>query len=128
PLPSETLLNRMAQFAGRWPVFASAAPTFVEKARLYPGIPFVVGYDTAVRILQLRFYQNSSEAMYRALDEMKTYGNTFLVAGRLGDDDVFHDIDDLNVPAQFTGLFQPLPAKLFRLDISSTQLRTQSDA
>lgn len=123
PLPPETLLNRMAQFAGRWPIFASAAPTFVEKARLYPGIPFVVGYDTAVRILQPRFYQDNPANLLAALHEIQSLGNTFLVAGRLGEDGLFHNIYDLPIPAQFSSLFHPLP---FRLDISSTALRAKT--
>lgn len=125
PLPPETLLSRMAQFAGRWPIFAGAAPTFVEKARLYPGIPFVVGYDTAVRILQPRFYGDNRQSLLDALSKIQAHGNSFLVAGRLGDDGLFHDTNDLDIPAQFTSLFHPLPAELFRLDISSSQLRLQ---
>ncbi|MCL4262643.1 MAG: hypothetical protein KJ069_05490 [Anaerolineae bacterium] len=128
PLPPETLLNRMAQFAGRWPVFASAAPTFLEKARLYPGILFVVGYDTAVRILQPRFYQDSSQNLHAALSEIQSLGNTFLVAGRLEDDGLFHDLHDLAIPPQFSHLFCPLPAEFFRQDISSTQLRVQTNS
>lgn len=125
PLPPETLLNRMAQFAGRRSVFASAAPTFLEKARLYPGIPFVVGYDTAVRILQPRFYQDSAQNLHAALSEIQSLGNTILVAGRVGDDGFFHDLHDLTIPSQFSNLFHPLP---FRLDISSTDLRSQLPA
>jgi endonuclease/exonuclease/phosphatase family metal-dependent hydrolase len=123
PLPPETLLNRMAQFAGRWPIFASTAPTFVEKARLYPGITFVVGFDTAVRILQPRFYGNSTPNMHSALAEIQSLGNTFLVAGRVGEDSLFHDLHDLAIPTPFNNLFHPLP---FRLDISSTELRSQT--
>ncbi|NJN55943.1 MAG: hypothetical protein HC804_15065, partial [Anaerolineae bacterium] len=116
PLSSETLLNRMAQFAGRWPIYASSAPTFLEKARLYPGIPFVVGYDTAVRILQPRFYENSPPGLHAALREIQAHGNNFLVAGRQGADGAFHQMDDLHIPPPFTTLFQPLPANLFRMD------------
>ncbi len=123
PLPPETLLNRMAQFAGRWPIFASTAPTFVEKARLYPGIPFVVGFDTAVRILQPRFYGDSTKNMHSALSEIQSRGNNFLVAGRVGEDGLFHDLHDLSIPKPFNNLFHPLP---FRLDISSTKLRSQT--
>ena len=61
PLPPETVVQRIAQFAGRYTILASNAPTFVEKTRLYPGAIFVVGYDTAVRILTPQYYDNSSE-------------------------------------------------------------------
>ncbi|MCA9976866.1 MAG: hypothetical protein KC413_13990, partial [Anaerolineales bacterium] len=50
-LPIDTLLDRLTQFAGRYTVYTSNAPTFAEKAEIYPGTTFIVGYDTAVRIL-----------------------------------------------------------------------------
>ena len=66
PLPEEIALDRIAQFAGRYAIFAGNAPTFVEKARLYPGTTFLVGYDTAARILQTRYYGNSAGGYGRA--------------------------------------------------------------
>lgn len=123
PLPSDVLLQRLAQFAGRWPIFASTAPTFVEKARCYPGTTFIVGYDTAVRLLQPRFYQNDLPQMYTALSEIRTRGCSFLVAGRIGSDGIFHDMNDLSLPPGFSDLFQAIPATEFRLDISSTERR-----
>lgn len=128
PLSPETLLQRMAQFAGHWPIFASAAPTFVEKARLYPGIPFVVGYDTAVRVLQPRFYQNDVKAMAQALQEIKARGNIFLVAGRWSPDGVYHQLHDLDIPSPHKTIFHPLPAEYFCPTISSTQLRAQAES
>jgi hypothetical protein len=124
-LPTPTLLNRMAQFAGYGTVFASNAPTFAEKARLYPGATFVVGYDTAVRILNSRFYQNSQENLLAALSEIRTRGCAFLVAGRVDADNNFHAPDELNIPTGFSNLFQAIPPTQFRMDISSTDLRSK---
>lgn len=123
PLETTAVLDRMAQFAGRWPIYASNAPTFVEKARLYPGTTFVVGYDTAERVLHPRYYQNSYTNLIHALSEIQTQGCHFLVAGRVDEQGQFCDISYLNIPPHFRDLFHPIPADQFRHDISSTQLR-----
>ncbi len=120
-LAHDIILDRLAQFAGLWPVYASTAPTFDMKARLYPGATFVVGFDTATRIMQPRYYANDAAAMFRALDEVRSLGCRFLVAGRLDEGGQFHTATSLDVPALFADLFQPLPD--FRKDISSTELR-----
>ncbi len=123
PLPEEMALDRIAQFAGRYPVFAGNAPTFVEKARLYPRTTFLVGYDTAARILQTRYYGNSTEAMEGAIDEIGKLGCRFLVAGRAMNGGQFLQADDLLIPSRFQELFQGISPNLFREDVSSTELR-----
>ncbi|MBE2223489.1 MAG: hypothetical protein IAF02_18255 [Anaerolineae bacterium] len=120
PLPQQTVLRRLAQFAGRHAIYVSTAPTFVEKSRLYPGTTFVVGYDTALRILQPRFYQNSQAIMLESLAKIKAQGCSFLVAGRVAENGRFHQASDLTILQGFTDLFQPIP---FRKDISSSELR-----
>ena len=123
PLETALLLDRLGQFAGRWPVVAGNAPTFVAKSRLYPGATFVVGYDTAARIIQPRYYGDSEAAMLAALDELQARGNRFLVAGRVGDDGRFKELGDLALPAGYADLFTAIPARLFRHDVSSTEIR-----
>src|SRR5262249_6541814 len=51
PLTGETVRRRLAQFAWKSPVELTRAPTFVEKSRLFPGTTFVVGADTAERLV-----------------------------------------------------------------------------
>lgn len=125
PLPPEALLDRLAQFAGRYTVYATAAPTFLEKARLFPHTTFVVGYDTAQRILQPRYYQHDSAQMRAALAEIRQQDCRFLVAGRVDEHNGhFQELTDLDVPSDYVDLFEPIPASAFRQDISSTRLRT----
>ncbi len=124
PLPADLILARAGQFAGRYPVLVSDAPTYIGKARLYPGATFVVGYDTAVRIFAPRYYENSVEKMMVGLAEIETVGCRFLVAGRLDEQGIFRSLADVEVPAQFAHLFTAIPETLFRSDISSTNLRT----
>jgi hypothetical protein len=122
-LSQVTILDRMAQFAGRWPVFASTAPTFVQKARLYPGSTFVVGYDTAERILQPRYYQDSQDRLAAAMATVDQLGCRFLVAGRVDGNGSFRDLHHLEIPAGYHDLFRSIPPQQFRRDISSTELR-----
>lgn len=128
PLPPDAVLDRLSQFAGRYPAYAGSAPTFVEKSRLYPGAAFVVGFDTAARVIQPRYYGDSEAAMRAALAEMRDRGNSFLVAGRADDDGVFHELPEMAIPEGFHGLFRPIPAHLFRHDISSTEIRAALSA
>lgn len=121
PLPESVILQRLSQFAGRHAIAVSTAPTFIEKSRIYPGATFVVGFDTAVRILQPRYYDNSHALMLTALSEINEYGCRFLVAGRVDDNGRFQQAQHLNIPDGYHHLFQALP---FRKDISSTELRT----
>jgi hypothetical protein len=123
PLPPKIILDRMAQVAGRWSILASAAPTFVQKARLYPGTTFVVGFDTAERILQPRYYNHSEANLLAALNEIREHGCRFLVAGRVDADGDFRHLQDMDIPSAFAELFHPIPDSLFRHDISSTALR-----
>ncbi len=125
PLSAAHLLTRIAQFAGRWPIWLSTAPTFVEKSRLYPGATFVVGYDTAVRVLHSRYYQHSQEKLLAALAEIRANQCAFLVAGRVGPDNIFHEIEELPVPPPFKDLFSGIPQQHFREDVSSTELRAR---
>jgi len=123
PLAPDLVLDRLSQFAGRYPAYAGNAPTFVAKSHLYPGAAFVVGFDTAARVIQPRYYGDSEAAMLAALAEMRDRGNTFLVAGRADDEGRFHELPELVIPDGFAGLFRAIPARLFRHDISSTEIR-----
>src|SRR5262249_15844464 len=84
PLKAEEVRLRLTQFAGRADVWLTRAPTFAEKAKLFPGVVFVVGTDTAIRLVQPRYYGGSQEAMAAALAGIRERGCRFLVAGRVG--------------------------------------------
>jgi hypothetical protein len=122
-LAGEEVRRRLAQFAGRAPVWLTRAPTYAEKAELFPGCTFVVGADTAARVVQPRFYGGSEEAMAAALGRVRAQGCRFLTAGRVGADGRFLGLDDLAVPPAYRDLFAALPEAAFRRDVSSTQLR-----
>ena len=121
PLPTGEALRRAAQFRGRAGLVLTAAPTFIEKARLMPGAAFVIGADTARRVVAPVYY-GGVEAMHRALRELRCLGSKFVVAGRL-EDGRFLQLRDLPLPPEAAGLFEAIPAAELRVDVSSTELR-----
>jgi len=125
PLTVEVLQARLAQFAGKSPLYITSAPTFIEKCRLLPNTTFIIGYDTAVRIIAPRYYNNSTPDMMAALNEIRSLNGHFLVAGRVDKQGVFQDAEALQVPSDLQDLFTPIPASKFRVDLSSTEIRNQ---
>lgn len=115
--------ERLRAFAWHRPVWLTRAPTFAEKARLFPGVVFVVGADTALRIVQPRFYGGSAEAMRAALASIAAAGCRFLVAGRVDERGTFIDRERAELGEEFAGLFEWLTEGEFRHDVSSTALR-----
>lgn len=121
PLDRATVETRRRQFAEH-PVALTAAPTFVEKSQIFPATAFIVGFDTAVRILDPRFYGQSHTAMRDALGQIRESKCSFLVAGRLSGQS-FQTLSELPVPTAFRDLFDEIPEASFRRDLSSTRLR-----
>jgi hypothetical protein len=117
-LEEEEMRRRAEQFAWRAPVWFTRAPTFPHKAEAFPGAVFLVGADTAQRIVEERFYAGD---MLAALDGVRRRGCRFLVAGRVGASGEFVGLEGLTIPEAVRDLFTPLPG--FRLDVSSTMLR-----
>jgi hypothetical protein len=118
--------RRANQFLGRSPVLLTRAPLFNQKARLFPGRTYVIGVDTAARLLDRRFY-GSDERRDQALAELRDRGARFLVAGRR-DGGRFQTLADLDLPASGHGLFDGLSEDEFREDLSSSRLRREWDS
>ena len=124
PLSEDEVLSRLVQFRARAAVALTRTPTFIEKGRLFPGAWFVLGWDTAVRLVAPRYYGGTAE-MYAALEELRDLECRFLVAGR-AQDGIFRTLADIEVPAALEAMFEAIPESAFRADISSTDLRTSS--
>lgn len=121
PLGYAELERRLEQFRGRYPVVLSRAPLFVQKANLFPGCTFVIGYDTAIRIIDPRYYDGEA-GRNAAFAAIAAHGCTFLVAGRIKDG-VFRTLADIDLPASLRPLFRELPERIFRVDLSSSAIR-----
>ena len=70
-----------AQFLGRAELWLTRAALYTEKAALFPAAVFVVGADTAERVLQPRFYGGERQ-MHQAVAAVGAAGSRFLVAAR----------------------------------------------
>jgi hypothetical protein len=123
PLAADEVRMRLAQFAWRARVELTRAPTFLEKSRLFPGATFVVGADTAERLVAVRYYGDDEARMAAALEEIAARGCRFLVAARADSAGRVRSLADVAVPPRFAHLFTPIPESLFRLDISSSAIR-----
>jgi nicotinic acid mononucleotide adenylyltransferase len=123
PLSAADVRRRLLGLAWQGTVELTRAATFQEKARLFPGITFVVGLDTAERVVDPRYYAGSKRAMIEALDEISAQGCRFLVAGRADARGCWRTLAELDIPGVYAGLFAEIPAEHFRMDISSTELR-----
>lgn len=127
------LYRRATQFQGRAPLLLTSVALFSHKAAFYPGSVFVIGIDTAARVLSPRFY-DAAHDLDTALDTVRSHGCRFLVAGRrtgaAGDprraateQEPYMTLADIDIPARHADLFEALPEQAFRADVSSSALR-----
>ncbi len=123
PLSSVEVHRRTAAFTWQAALWLTRAATFTEKAELFPGCVFVVGADTAERIVQPRFYDNNPDNLDAALNRLRQLACRFLVAGRIDNNGDFIGLDNIVVPPSHRDLFAAIPPNRFRVDVSSTQLR-----
>lgn len=127
PLTEPEVRRRIDQFEGKAPLVLTREPVFWKKSRLLPGCAFIIGADTAVRLVEPRYYDGSRSQMLIALERMCQNNCRFLVAGR-SDGTSFRTLSDVPIPDGFEPMFAAIPETAFRSDISSTQIRQSSRA
>jgi nicotinic acid mononucleotide adenylyltransferase len=128
PLAGETVRHRLSQFAWRSPVELTRAPTFLEKSRLFPSTTFVIGADTAERLVAPKYYGDDELRMDVALEEIANSGSSFLVAVRIDAVGRVRALNDIPVPRRYADLFTEIPEHRFRFDISSSEIRARRRA
>ena len=128
PLAGETVRHRITQFAWKSPVVLTRAPAFLDKARLFPGTTFVIGADTAKRLVAPRYYGDDEDRMHIALEEIANSGASFLVAVRIDAAGRVRTLNDIPVPWRYADLFTEIPEHRFRLDTSSSEIRARARA
>jgi hypothetical protein len=130
----EDLQRRVAQFLDRGErVAVTNAKLFISKAKLFPGHGFLIGIDTALRVVDPQYYSNSTdpqaaeEAMVHALQrDIGDRGCYFVVGGRkVSDPAGWQDLSTLRIPSAIQHLFVGIPDAEFRVDVSSTELRAR---
>ena len=122
PLAGETVRHRLAQFAWKSPVELTRAPTFLEKSRLFPRTTFVIGADTAERLVAPKYYGDDEARMHVALEEIANSGSSFLVAVRIDAAGRVRALNDIPVPRRYADLFTEIPEHRFRVDTSSSEI------
>jgi len=125
PLAGETVRHRLAQFAWKSPVELTRAPTFLEKSRLFPGTTFVIGADTAERLVAPKYYGDDEVRMHMALEEIANSGSSFLVAVRIDAAGRVRALNDIPMPRRYADLFTEIPEHRFRVDTSSSEIRAR---
>ncbi|WP_439630762.1 hypothetical protein [Gemmata sp.] len=123
-LAPELVEVRVRQFAAAGPVWVTRAATFDKKAELFPGAAFVLGWDTAVRVIDPKYY-GGAEGREVALRGIADRGCRFVVGGRVDAAGAFRVWDGGGLADEFGALFVPLTESDFRADVSSTQLRLE---
>jgi len=103
-LSSEELEIRLASIPSDLTVVLTNAPTFIQKARCFPNTSFVLGFDTAIRLLNPKYHPD----IPRMLAEFQTLKTRFLVAGRLIHQKFYHS-SELKIPKGFEALFLQIP-------------------
>lgn len=126
PLPAPEIRRRLRQFTWRMPVWVSRAPLFRDKASLFPGAVFVLGVDTAERLISPRYYHDSEVRMAEAFECLRRQGCRFLVAGRENNAGTYIGLEDLKIPGAYRDLFTAIPKAEFCVRASSTALREQA--
>ena len=124
-LSIDEIMRRLEQFSTPGTVcLLTKTPLFVDKTRAAPGAAFVVGADTAARLLDPK-YAGSDAALDESLNEIRANACDFLVAGRVDRvSRAFVPAADVLAAAaarRAADLFAALPS--FRVDVSSTEIR-----
>lgn len=128
PLAGAIVRHRLTQFAWKAPVELTRAPTFVEKARLFPRTIFVIGADTAERLIAPKYYGDDEVRMHAALEEIGNSGGSFMVAVRIDAAGRVRALRDIAMPRRYADLFTEIPEHRFRFDISSSDIRARGRA
>jgi nicotinamide mononucleotide (NMN) deamidase PncC len=118
--------SRLAQFDR--PVWLTRLPTFLEKARQFPGATFVVGIDTLIRIAEPKYYGNPA-MRDEALAELAEFGVRWLVFGREIDGH-FRVLSDFaaSLPKSLVDRAEEVGADRFRNPASSTSIRRRGSS
>ena len=125
PLDFTTMRERAEQFEVDETMWFTRAPTFAEKAAIFPGATFVVGADTIARIAEARYYNNDRAKRDAAIASIIGRGCRFLVFGRTTGGG-FANLRELNLPEPLMAACDEVPEASFREDVSSTELRREA--
>ena len=93
---------------------------------MFPKTTFVIGADTAERLVAPKYYGDDEIQMHVALEEIGNSGASFLVAVRVDAGARVRTLSDIAVPRRYVDLFSEIPEHRFRFDTSSSEIRARS--
>jgi cytidyltransferase-like protein len=95
PLNKREIMKRLAQFdcpdtegaasastRCSFAVILTNAPTFIEKAEMFPGVSYSIGIDTALRLIDPHYSNGDYSVMIKNLLKMQFASTEFFVASR----------------------------------------------
>lgn len=122
-LSREDVMARVEQFVELGlPIVVTNRSLFVQKTALFETCTFLVGYDTAVRLVNPKYYGGSFDNMMNEFSQLRKRRCKFCVVGRLEGTE-FRGLEDIELPSGLEEFFSAIPESDFRKDISSTELR-----
>ncbi|MEC8647078.1 MAG: hypothetical protein VXY00_08890, partial [Candidatus Latescibacterota bacterium] len=127
PLERSELKERIEAMYGHYTVCLTREPTFFGKAAHFDAPHFAIGCDTAVRLVDEKYYERGVEGMKQSLEALRDRGVHFWVAGR-SIEGTYRTLDDVAIPASVRSLFSSIPESAFRMDLSSTEIRARRRA
>ena len=122
PISYLEICRRFRQFSDTDTLILTRSPLFHHKSKLFPNSVFVIGFDTAIRLLDPHYYGGDKSSLHAAFDTISAAGCHFLVTGRLWQGK-YHCLRDLEIHPKYERLFKSLSEDKFRLDVASTTLR-----
>jgi hypothetical protein len=80
----QELKKRLINFImSKYPLFLTKTPRFIDKAQMNPGIDYVMGVDTAIRLVDTNYTDSSTEKMTLLLKDIVDKGTRFFVLPRV---------------------------------------------
>ena len=112
------LINRINQFKSLGKLVVTNSAKFEEKSNIFKKSIFVIGYDTALRLVDDKYYNDDFRKSLKIIEKNNC---SFLVSGRFINKK-YKKPNNINFEG-YDYLFNILSEEKFRIDISSTELR-----
>ncbi len=119
-LELDEIERRLIALSGKFRVVLTKAPRFIQKIELFPRSTFLMGFDTAKRLIDPAYCQNGT--VDDLLSSFIKNQISFIVAGRT-DGETFLTVENLAIPEYAKPLFSGICPTRFRADISSSEIR-----
>jgi len=112
------LMDRINQFRSLGKLVVTNSEKFEEKSKIFKESIFVIGYDTALRLVDNKYYNDDFRKSLKIIEKNNC---SFLVSGRFINKK-YKKPNNINFEG-YDYLFNILSEEKFRIDISSTELR-----